>query len=130
MKTDISGQRPTWAEINLNNLAHNFRQIKNRVGAKAGVMAVVKANAYGHGSVACAKRLAAEGADWFGVALPEEGLELRAAGVTQPILCLAGFWQDQAALCVQHRLTPVVYRLDVLRALDLAAKEAGVRVDV
>ncbi len=103
-------RRPTWAEIDLNNLAANFNQIKQRVSPAARVMAVVKANAYGHGAVECARRLASEGADWFGVALPEEGIELRAAGITQPVLCLGGFWPGQAALCIQHRLTPVVYR--------------------
>ena len=63
-------------------------------------MAVVKANAYGHGAVECARRLESEGADWFGVALPEEGIELRQAGITKPILCLAGFWERTG-----HRLS-------------------------
>jgi len=93
-------------------------------------MAVVKANAYGHGAVECARRLAAEGADWFGVALPEEGIELRASGITQPVLCLAGYWPGQATMCIQQKLTPVVYRLDMLAALDRAAANAGTVVDV
>ncbi|HSE30584.1 MAG TPA: alanine racemase [Pyrinomonadaceae bacterium] len=125
-----TSQRPTWAEIDLNNLAANFRTIKQRVGPETKVMGVVKANAYGHGAVPCARRLAAEGADWFGVATPEEGIELREAGITQPILCLSGFWNDQSALCLQHRLTPVVYRVDMLRKLNAAAGEAGVVADV
>jgi len=122
-------RRPTWAEIDLNQLAANFNQIKNRVGSTARVMAVVKANAYGHGAVECARRLAAEGADWFGVALPEEAIELRNTGITQPILCLAGFWPGQAAVCIQHKLTTVVYRVDLLEALNHAAAEAGVTAD-
>lgn len=130
MSIELKGNRPTWAEIDLNNLAANFQTVKNRVGNETGVMAVVKANAYGHGSVPCAKRLATEGADWFGVALPEEGLELRESGVAQPILCLSGFWKEQSALCIQQQLTPVVYRIDLLQALDRAAKEAGVVADV
>ncbi|HKP80994.1 MAG TPA: alanine racemase, partial [Pyrinomonadaceae bacterium] len=77
-----------------------------------------------------AHRLANEGADWFGVALPEEGIELRSAGITQPVLCLAGFWPGQAAACIQHQLTPVVYRLDMLEALNQAAANAGVVADV
>src|SRR5678816_39552 len=123
-------RRPTWAEIDLNSLAANFNRIKQRVGPVARVMAVVKANAYGHGAVACARRLAGEGADWFGVALPEEGVELRAAGITQPVLCLGGFWPGQAAACIQHQLTPVVYRLDMIEALNQAASNAGVIADV
>jgi alanine racemase len=88
-------------------------------------MAVVKANAYGHGADECAKRLELEGADWFGVALPEEGISLRQAGINKPILCLAGFWQGQAQACLQHQLTPVVYRLDTIDALDRAARDRG-----
>jgi alanine racemase len=123
-------QRPTWAEIDLDNLASNFNQIKQRVSPTARVMAVMKANAYGHGAVECARRLAKEGADWFGVALPEEAIELRASGVSQPVLCLGGFWHGQAGVCIQHGLTPVVYRLDMLESLDQAASDAGVVADV
>ena len=127
---DQQARRPTWAEINLNHLAENFKRIKQRVGPVARVMAVVKANAYGHGAVACARRLVNEGADWFGVALPEEGIQLRSAGITQPVLCLGGFWPGQAAACIQHHLTPVVYRLDMIEALNQAALNAGVVADV
>src|SRR5215211_8850562 len=127
---NLLARRPTWAEIDLNNLAANFNQIKQRVSPTARVMAVVKANAYGHGGVECARRLAREGADWFGVALPEEGIELRDAGITQPILCLAGYWPGQAAACIRHGLTAVVYRLDMIEALNQAAANAGVVADV
>lgn len=123
-------RRPTWAEIDLNNLAANFNQVKQRVSQTARVMAVVKANAYGHGAVQCAQRLAREGADWFGVALPEEGIELRESGITQPILCLAGYWPGQAAACIRHDLTSVVYRLEMIEALNQAAANAGVVTDV
>lgn len=121
-------RRPTWAEIDLNNLAENFNTIKQRVSPTTRVMAVVKANAYGHGAVACARKLAT--ADWFGVALPEEGIELRAAGIAQPVLCLGGFWPGQAAMCIQQKLTPVVYRLDMTESLNQAAADAGTVVDV
>ncbi len=127
---NLLARRPTWAEIDLNNLAANFNQIKQRVSPTARVMAVVKANAYGHGAVECARRLAREGADWFGVALPEEGIELRASGITQPVLCLAGYWPGQAAACIRHALTPVVYRLEMIEALNQAAANAGVVADV
>jgi alanine racemase len=123
-------RRPTWAEIDLNNLAANFNQVKQRVSPTARVMAVVKANAYGHGAVQCAQRLAREGADWFGVALPEEGIELRESGITQPILCLAGYWPGQAGACIRYSLTPVVYRLEMIDALNQAAANAGVVADV
>ncbi len=122
--------RPTWAEIDLDALAANFHLIKSRVGPDTKVMAVVKANGYGHGAMECARRLAHEGADWFGVALPEEGIGLRDSGVTQPILCLAGFWEGQAAACIQQSLIPVVYRLDLIETLDAAARDAGIIADV
>jgi len=123
-------RRPTWAEIDLDNLAANFNQVKKRVSPAARVMAVVKANAYGHGAVECARRLANEGADWFGVALPEEGIELRVSGIAQPLLCLGGLRHGKTGMCIQHRLTPVVYRLDTIESLNQAASEAGVVADV
>ena len=123
---NLLARRPTWAEIDLNNLAANFNQVKQLVSPAARVMAVLKANAYGHGAVECARRLSHEGADWFGVALPEEGIELRASGIMEPVLCLAGFWPGQAAACIQNRLTPVVYRLEMIETLNQASANAGV----
>ena len=128
--SNLSARRPTWAEIDLNNLAANFKRVKQRVTPAARVMAVLKANAYGHGAVECAQRLSREGADWFGVALPEEGIQLRAAGIKEAILCLAGCWPGQAAACIQYQLTPVVYRLDMIEALNQAAANAGIVIDV
>ena len=122
--------RPTWAEIDLDALAENLSLIRARVGSEVSVMAAVKADAYGHGAVRCAQRLEAAGVDWFGVALPEEGIELRRGGITKPILCLGGFWASQENACLQQRLTPVVYRLDMIESLDRAARAAGVVVDV
>ena len=122
-------RRPTWAEIDLNHLAANFVQVKRRVTPAARVMAVLKANGYGHGAVECASRLSSEGVDWFGVALPEEGIQLRDVGIKEPILCLGGYWPGQAAACIQHQLTPVVYRLEMIEALNQAAANAGVVAD-
>jgi alanine racemase len=127
--TQSSG-RPTWAEIDLDALAHNFTVIRERVGRDVKVLAAVKANAYGHGAVECARRLQNEGADWFGVALPEEGSELRNASITKPILCLGGIWQGQESICLQHNLTPVIFRLDVVEALNRAAADKQQTIDV
>lgn len=129
-KIQLVSGRPTWAEVDLDALAANFHSIQKQVGPAIKVLAVVKANAYGHGAVPCARRLASEGAEWFGVALPEEGIELRDSGIIQPILCLGGFWEGQAAACIQQHLTPVVYRLDMIEAYDRAARDAGVVADV
>ncbi|HEX8891529.1 MAG TPA: alanine racemase [Pyrinomonadaceae bacterium] len=130
MEIEMSGQRPTWAEIDLDALASNFRWVRERVGSNVKVMAVIKADAYGHGAVNCARRLSAEGAEWFAVATPEEGIELRRASVKQPVLCLGGFWEGQAELCIKESLVPVVYRLDMVAALDRAARDAGRVADV
>src|SRR5437588_8034282 len=127
---ELEGRRPTWAEIDLDALASNFRAVRARVGADVKVMCVVKADAYGHGAVECARRLAGEGAEWFGVATPEEGFELRRAGVTQPVLSFGGFWPGQAAECLQQTVVPVVYRADMAEALDAAARAVGTVADV
>ncbi len=122
--------RPTWAEIDLNKLAANFREVRRKVGTETSVMAVVKANAYGHGAVECAQKLASEGADWFGVALPEEAFQLREAGIEQPILSLGGFWAGQEAACIKHRVVPVIYRSEMAETFDAAARTAGVAAEV
>ena len=82
---------------------------------------MVKADAYGHGAIECSRRLEYEGIDWLGVAMPEEGAELRKAGVSKPILCLGGFWPGQETLVITQNLTPVVYQIEAAGRLDQAA---------
>ena len=118
-------QRPTWAEIHLNNLAFNLRSVRNFLGNSVDVLAVVKANAYGHGALRCSQRLEAEGIQWFGVAIPEEAVELRKGGIRGQILCMGGFWPGQEHLILQHDITPVVYRIDAARSLNDAAQAFG-----
>jgi alanine racemase len=118
-------RRPTWAEISLPALKHNYLTIRNHLIAPAQLMAVVKANAYGHGAVECARALEATDADWFGVALVEEGIELRQAGITRPIFCLGGFWRGQADDLIAHDLTTAVYRLDQVEELNARAGALG-----
>jgi alanine racemase len=125
-----NASRPTWAEIDLDALAHNYHVIQNHIGVDVKVLAAVKANAYGHGAVECSRRLQQEGVDWLGVALPEEGIDLRTGGIIKPILCLGGFWEGQEHACLKHELTPVVYRLDMIEAIDRAAAETHQIVDV
>ncbi len=123
-------ERPTWTEIDLNNLAFNFYSVKRFIAENIRYMAVVKADAYGHGAVRCAKKLEEAGIDWFGVALPEEGLELRESGIKTPILCLGSFWSGQESLLLENDLTPVIYNLDLAAKFDRAAKEKGVRSNI
>lgn len=129
--SDLTNHRPTWAEISLQALTENYRTLKRHLaatGKPTPLMAVVKANAYGHGAVECARALEAAGADWFGVALVEEGIELRQAGITQPIFCLGGFWRTQGELVLEHDLTPALFRLDLAEELNERAKAAGRQV--
>jgi alanine racemase len=125
-----TGGRPTWAEVDLDALASNFHTVRRLVAPDAQVMAVVKGDAYGHGAARCARRLEDEGATWFGVATPEEGIELRRAHVARPVLCFSGFWEGQAGVCLSENLVPVIYRLDMAEALDRAAAAAGVVADI
>jgi len=124
----VSG-RPTRAEINLDNLTHNFRLMKEAAGPDVAVMPALKADAYGHGALECGRALERAGADWFGVALPEEGIRLRDAGIKSPILCMGGFWEGQESLLLNYGLTPAVFRVDMLERLDRAAKSANTIAD-
>ncbi|MBI3182913.1 MAG: alanine racemase [Myxococcales bacterium] len=116
--------RPTRAEIDLAALEHNFGVAKKLAGP-AGVLAVVKANAYGHGAVPVARELERLGAAMLGVALVEEGIELRAAGVKAPILVLGGTYEGGYELMVEHELSPAVFRIDHLSRLERAAARLG-----
>jgi alanine racemase len=122
--------RPTWTEINLGNLAFNFQSVKKFVGNTVEYMAVVKADAYGHGAVQCAKKLEAENIDWLAVVLPEEGLELRKSGIKTPILCLGSFWNGQEWLLLENNITPVIYQKEVAENFNRAAAEKGLKAKI
>ncbi|WPO99824.1 alanine racemase [Pseudomonas sp. HR96] len=111
--------RPARALIDLQALRHNYRLARELSGARA--LAVLKADAYGHGAVRCAQALQAE-ADGFAVACIEEALELRAAGVRAPILLLEGFFEaDELALIVEHDLWCAVHSLWQIEAIERTA---------
>src|SRR5690606_16543874 len=110
--------RPSRATIDLDALRHNHRHARALGGGRA--LAVVKADAYGHGAVACARALEPE-ADGFGVACIEEALELREAGIRAPILLLEGFFEaDELALIDQHDLWCVVQAVWQIDAIERA----------
>lgn len=113
--------RPTRAEIDLDALSHNLKIIRRELDQQR-VYAVVKADAYGHGAVTIAKRLVAEGVDGFAVALVEEGIELREAGIDQQILILNGPYAGTHAEIIQYMLTPVIGDIKDLRAIGHHAK--------
>ncbi|NVZ63267.1 alanine racemase [Pseudomonas gingeri] len=118
--------RPARALIDLQALRHNYQLAREISGAKA--LAVIKADAYGHGAVRCAQALEAE-ADGFAVACIEEALELRAAGIRAPILLLEGFFEaDELALIVEHDFWCVVHSLWQLEAIERTAVGAPITV--
>jgi alanine racemase len=126
--------RPTWLDVDLDAIAHNVRTLKALVGPNVALMAVLKADGYGHGAVKVARTAINNGADWCGVASLSEALALRNAGIEAPILIL-GFtpgWHAREALLRDVSLT--VYDLDVARAYARAAQElkrtARVHVEV
>jgi alanine racemase len=118
------------AEIDLNSLLINFNQIRTWVKPECQVLAVVKANAYGHGAEAISRELATAGVDMLGVALVEEGVALREAGLETPILVMGGIFEDQVPEILRWRLTPVVYRLALAKALSDAALAASLPIPV
>jgi alanine racemase len=126
--------RPVWAEIRKSALEHNLRTIRARLDSgrpadypsknRIKILAVVKGNAYGHGGVAVAKILAKAGADGFCVTCSAEGIELRKAGIRQPILILTGFWPGEEKRIIKHLLTPAVTDCKQLKLLERAAKKS------
>jgi len=117
--------RPTSVIIDTGALKHNFFRLRELIPDNAGIMAVVKANAYGHGDVEVAKALESLGCDFFGVAMAEEGARLRASGIVNPIVVLGGVYPGQVEDVVGLGLTPVVFDLETARLIDERAKKSG-----
>jgi alanine racemase len=132
--TKLEG-RPVWAEIRLQALEHNLRAIRAHLDSvrpaggqskkRIQILAVVKGNGYGHGGAAVAKIFARAGADGFCVTCTSEGIELREAGIRQPILVLTGFWPGEEKRFIEHRLMPAVADCKQLRLLERAAARAA-----
>ncbi|MEO5629350.1 MAG: alanine racemase [Thermomonas sp.] len=121
--SDLLSQRPTRIVVDLDAITHNLGAIRGHVGVP--VMAIVKANAYGHGLVPVALHLQAHGVEQLGVAFVEEGIALRAAGVSVPILVLGGIFGPQVAHFISHDLEITVSSLDKLRQVEAAAQTLG-----
>src|SRR5262245_61481811 len=124
--------RPTRAEINLGHLRHNLKTVK-RAAESARVYGVLKADAYGHGAPAVARTLERSGIDGFCVALLEEAVELREAGIRVPIVAMGGYYGQAWGEVLARGVTPVIY--DVTQAEGIArevrlAPERSAPVDV
>jgi alanine racemase len=117
--------RPTWAQVSLENLRYNFGVVQRHIGPGITVCAVVKADAYGHGAVECARALEEEGARWLGVTSLDEAIPLRDAGIRTRILLMTGFWRGEEEEIVRLQLTPTVWEPGQVELLEKAAAGLG-----
>ena len=122
--------RRCWVEVDGRALRHNFKILRGLIPPTTQVMAVVKANAYGHGLVATARELEAIGTDWLGVANVAEGEALREAGVKLPILLLSATLPEEMDEAVRHKLTLTLSSYQEAKALDRIARARRRKADV
>ncbi len=117
--------RPVWAEISRPRLLENYRLLR-RLAGEAELLAIIKANAYGHGVLACAEAIATENPRaWLGVTGVEEGTAVRAVAPDAQILIMSSVWQSEAEAAIEHHLTPVVWEPWQIDAVQSAAKARG-----
>ncbi|MGL4655513.1 MAG: alanine racemase [Sarcina sp.] len=125
----MESMRPVWAEVNLDDIRHNMREIKKLVKDKK-IIGVVKADAYGHGAVDVAPVLLEEGADKLGVAVITEALELRNAGITSDIMILGYTPLTFSDKLLKQNIEQTVYSLDYARALSREALKMNVKAKI
>jgi len=123
--TVLRPMRAHWVDIDLDALAHNVRGIKNLIGSKVTLFAVVKADAYGHGAVAVARTALLNGAEAMAVASIHEALQLRDAGIEAPVLVMSYTPVQAARQAVRQNITLTLYDIDMARGYDRVAREAG-----
>ena len=121
MATKTKFEGPVWAEVQHDALLHNLRIIRRHVGKHRKVLAIVKANAYGHGMVPIAKTLQRAGVEYFGVTSTGEGFELRESGIRRPLILLTGMWPGEELNVLRRGLTPAVTDVWQLPLLERAA---------
>lgn len=122
--------RPAWAEIDLSAIAHNLNELRRVTGNGAKIMAVVKANAYGHGAIEVTRTVLANGADFLAVALLNEALELRQAGINAPILILGYTPYEQLIEAVKENITLPIYNIEGAKAVSDAATALGKKAKI
>ncbi|MGA3132702.1 MAG: alanine racemase [Terracidiphilus sp.] len=117
--------RPCWAEIRTSALEENFRFLAGLAAPHAQLLAMVKANAYGHSLALCAPAAACAGAGWLGVTSVEEGIAARALCPDTRVLIMSGIARGQSAAAIQFGLTPIAWELWQLEELEAAARADG-----
>ncbi|MBI5649078.1 MAG: alanine racemase [Chloroflexi bacterium] len=127
---DFTPLRPAWVEVSRGAIEHNTRRLKEIIGHATELMAMVKANAYGHGAIESARSALRGGATWLGVYALGEGVELRDAGIAAPILVVGPTLPARARVGVARDLTLTIFSLDTARAIADAARELNTRACV
>ena len=122
--------RPSYVEINLDSIVYNYNTLKKLIPTETEFMAVVKANAYGYGLIEVAERLSLEGVKNFAVAIIEEGIELRNAGIEGRILILGYVPKDDYDDIVKYNLTPTVYNYEQANLLSQVAKKHNTNLKI
>lgn len=122
--------RPTWAEINLNNLTHNLNQIRRIITPATKIMVTVKADAYGHGLIPVSKRLVLSGVDFLAVASIDEGIKLRRAKISAPILILGLTLRKDIGPLFKYKLTATVCDEELAAALNNKGRLLSSAIDV
>ena len=120
-----SGYRRVQANIDLEAICQNILEIKGKINPNTMIMAIIKADGYGHGAVPIAKALEKIGVDAYGVAIIEEAIELRKEGITKPILILGFTAKEQYELVVSYDIIQTVFEYNMAEALDFEAKKQG-----
>lgn len=119
---ELARLRPTWVEVDLDAIAHNVGELR-RLAPQAQLMAVVKADGYGHGAAHAAEAALGAGATWLGVATVEEGVDLRRAGISAPILIFGYVPPEQANFVLLHGLRPAIFHRELADALDRRGRD-------
>lgn len=114
--------RPTWAEIDLKAIEHNYRQVRKIVGKSIKIMAVVKANAYGHGTVEVSEVLEKKSVDYLGVATTDEAVRLRDHGIKTPVLVLGSVLPEEVKVAVDKDITLTLCGDGLLEAIEESTK--------
>nr|WP_317358420.1 alanine racemase [uncultured Tyzzerella sp.] len=118
------------AEINLDNIAYNVANIRKTIDKKTKIMAIVKADAYGHGAIEVAKTALYNGADWLGVAIIDEAIELRKNNIFEPILILGHTIEHKLLQVIKYNITQTVFSYDMAKKLSDEAKKIEKTVDI
>ncbi|MDD2366110.1 MAG: alanine racemase [Desulfuromonadaceae bacterium] len=113
--------RPTYAEIDISALKHNYQLIRSSIPRSTEILAVVKADAYGHGFMDISRELEHLGVDAFGVAFLAEGIQLRKSGIDKPILILGGVYPGQERKCIGYNISTTIFTIEQAQALSQAA---------